>query len=441
MSPNFTHEQLRNSLSLRLGEARAKTDELFSMLDPKAISERPIAERHRIIFYLGHFEAFDWNLLGRTTLGLEPFNESFDTLFAFGIDAVDGGLPSDTASDWPDVSEISSYNQRVRKMVDDFLEAVDFEASEDLQNGLVFQVAVEHRLMHAETLAYMLHWLSLDCKISPATEHEISAPERNVDGKAEIPAGQATLGQAWDQGGFGWDNEFSEVINDVPPFVIDLSNVTNGQFLEFVRSGGYKDRNLWQEDDWAWKSKAGISHPCFWEKNGEGWLLRNMFDIRPLPLSWPVYVSHAEAAAYARWRGASLPTESQLHRAAYGTPAGNERDYPWGSDAPRQDLGNFDLHRWNATPVGSFPSGDSAFGVSDLIGNGWEWSSTVFEPFDGFEHFHFYPGYSANFFDGKHYVMKGASARTSKCMLRRSFRNWFQPHYPHIYSSFRCVEA
>ena len=166
-----------------------------------------------------------------------------------------------------------------------------------------------------------------------------------------------------------------------------------------------------------------------------------MFDVRPLPLSWPVYVSHAEAAAYANWAGGSLPTEAQLHRAAYGTPDREEREYPWGPKAPGSEHGNFDSHRWNSTPVGSFPAGNSAFGVSDLIGNGWEWTSTVFEPFEGFQHFHFYPGYSSNFFDGKHYVMKGGSARTSACILRRSFRNWFQPHYPHIYASFRCVEA
>ncbi len=441
MSPGFNHNQLRNSLALRLREARATTDGLFSMLDPIAITQRPIAERHRVIFYVGHFEAFDWNLLARKTLGLEPFNAVFDDLFAFGIDPVDDGLPTDAPTDWPDLTEVAAYRRRARQTVDELLEKADFGASDDLANGLVFNVAVEHRLMHAETLTYLLHWLPLDHKRSLAPEREIRDSVQSVEGKVEIPSGRATLGQTWGDGAFGWDNEFSEVITDVSAFRIDISNVTNGQFLEFVRSGGYDDRTLWQDDDWAWKSKTGIRHPCFWEKKGAAWMQRNMFDVRPLPLSWPVYVSHAEATAYARWRGASLPTESQLHRAGYGTPDGGERDYPWGSDSPRKELGNFDSHRWNAAPVGSYPGGDSAFGVSDLIGNGWEWTSTVFEPFDGFERFHFYPGYSSNFFDGKHYVMKGASSRTSRYMLRRSFRNWFQPHYPHIYSTFRCVEA
>lgn len=171
-------------------------------------------------------------------------------------------------------------------------------------------------------------------------------------------------------------------------------------------------------------------------------MLRNMFDLRPLPLSWPVYVSHAEASAYARWVGEALPSEAQFHRAAYGTDDGTtERLYPWGDSPPRTGRGNFDCDRWNPVPVGSYPDGDSAFGVADLLGNGWEWTSSAFKPFEGFERFEFYPGYSADFFDDRHFVLKGGSARTSACMLRRSFRNWFQPHYPNIYATFRCVTS
>src|SRR5262249_29814246 len=101
---------------------------------------------------------------------------------------------------------------------------------------------------------------------------------------------------------------------------------------------------------------------------------------------------------------------------------------------------NFDFRGWAPSDVDAYPDGVSAFGVADLLGNGWEWTSTPFAPFDGFKPFEFYPGYSADFFDGKHYVMKGGSSRTAALLLRRSFRNWFQPHYPNIYASFRCVE-
>ncbi len=124
----------------------------------------------------------------------------------------------------------------------------------------------------------------------------------------------------------------------------------------------------------------------------------------------------------------------------HGTFEGTERQYPWGSDAPSSTFGNFDFSHWNPTPVNAFPEGRSAFGVHDMLGNGWEWTSSVFAPFAGFEPFPFYRGYSADFFDGKHFVMKGGSPRTAACMLRPTFRNWFQAHYQYVYAGFRCVK-
>jgi ergothioneine biosynthesis protein EgtB len=239
---------------------------------------------------------------------------------------------------------------------------------------------------------------------------------------------------------FGWDNEFEEHRVDVPAFAIDANSVTNQDFLRFILDGGYGNRALWTEAGWEWISSQAAKHPAFWIPRGESWSCRTMFNEIPLPLDWPVYVSHDEASAYARWAGKELPSEAEWHRAACGTRAGGERQYPWGAEAPAPRHGNFDFHRWDPVPVGSYPDGSSDFGVADLVGNGWEWTRTPFEPFPGFQPFSFYPGYSANFFDGKHFVMKGGSPRTAACMLRRSFRNWFQPHYPYVYAKFRCVE-
>ena len=160
-----------------------------------------------------------------------------------------------------------------------------------------------------------------------------------------------------------------------------------------------------------------------------------------LPLDWPVYVSHAEAEAYARWTGRRLPTEAEYHRAAFGTPGGQEQSYPWGETPPGPEHGNFDFARFEPVPVGSFAAGESAWGVHDLVGNGWEWTSTVFGPFAGFEPMASYPEYSADFFDGQHYVMKGASTATATELIRRSFRNWFRPNYPYVYATFRTVKS
>jgi ergothioneine biosynthesis protein EgtB len=432
--PTVTQHELLG----RMSNARALSDDVFRIVRADALYDRPIPERHRIIFYIGHLEAFDWNLLHERVLGVNPFQPEFDRLFAFGIDPVGGGLPSDQPSDWPSLRHVHEYVTRTRNALNENLATAISRSSQSEDLPLLLNVAIEHRLMHIETLAYMLHQLPLDRKVQQADPPELVCPAMTLSMIA-IPAGEATLGLQRDSGNFGWDNEFHAHTVRVPAFEIDQYPVTNEQYLEFLYAGGYDNRSLWSDDDWEWKTANGISHPAFWCHVNGDWLYRTMFAEISLPLNWPVYVSQAEASAYARWTGKSLPTEAQWHRAAYGTRDGTERTYPWGSEAPDSTRGNFDLNRWNPAPVNAFPRGQSALGVEGMLGNGWEWTSTTFAPFAGFKPFSFYRGYSADFFDGKHFVMKGGSSRTAACMLRPSFRNWFQAHYQYVYAGFRCV--
>lgn len=424
-----------NTLLRRLGEARQQSDALFALVRPEYLYQRPIAERHRIIFYVGHLEAFDWNLLSERALGLKSFSKELDHLFAFGIDPVDGGLPADVESDWPARDVVQRYVNRVREELDSAIEGAlangDGTSKSEFPIEQLLQVAIEHRLMHAETLAYMLHQMPLEQKVRPAADAaKLTSP---VEPRMlEIPAGTALLGLRRESSSFGWDNEYEQHTVPVPAFAIDQYKVTNGEFLKFVEGGGYQDRNCWAAADWEWIEKNGVTHPGFWRQRDGRWYQRTMFDEVPLPLDWPVYVSHAEANAYACWAGKALPTEAQWQRAAYG-------DGALQTNAAKTS-GNFDFQRWDPTPVNAYPEGTNGFGLADFEGNGWEWTSTLFAPFPGFEPFPFYLGYSANFFDNQHYVMKGGSMRTAACLVRPSFRNWFQPHYPHVYAGFRCVK-
>ena len=433
---------VHHELIEQLTSARQKTDDLFAIVRPDSLYERPIAERHRIIFYIGHLEAFDWNLLHDRVLGLKSFHPEFDRLFAFGIDPVGGGLPADQPSQWPSIEAVQEYVRKIRYLLDEKLSDALSDSNSFGRDGFqldtLLNVAIEHRLMHAETLAYMLHQLPLDRKVPQGkSSNPVAAPVEHRS--VEIPAGPVTLGLRRGVDVFGWDNEYESHTVDVPAFAIDRYKVTNRQYLEFIVAGGYEDRNLWSAEDWSWKSQQGISHPAFWKRDVGQWLYRTMFNDLPLPLDWPVYVSQGEAKAYAQWTGKSLPTEVEWQRAACSTPDGEERSYPWGNEAPSSEFGNFDFARWNPIPVNALGAGQSAFGVEGMLGNGWEWTSTEFAPFPGFEPFPFYRGYSADFFDGKHFVMKGGSARTAACLLRRTFRNWFQAHYQFIYTGFRCV--
>src|SRR5271166_2496861 len=155
-------------LIAQLATARRETDDLFRIVRPDSMFERPIAERHRIVFYVGHLEAFDWNLLHENVLGLKSFHPEFDRLFAFGIDPVGGGLPSDHPSDWPSLETVRDYVTRIRTSLDEKLENGRLESLSragdvfplDTSLDTLLNVAIEHRLMHVETLGYMLHQLA-----------------------------------------------------------------------------------------------------------------------------------------------------------------------------------------------------------------------------------------------------------------------------------------
>src|SRR4029077_8026501 len=205
----------------RLFAARANTDALFSIVKPEALYDRPIPERHRIVFYIGHLEAFDWNLLRERALSLGSFHPEFDRLFAFGIDPVGGGLPTDQPGDWPTMDVVRAYVAEAGQTLDDALEdqlADDHPGKENLT--LLLQVAIEHRLMHAETLAYMLHQLPLGRKVlqtRSASPYTQPVAPRMID----IPAGAVTLGLPRDVERFGWDNEYEVHTVGVSGFAID----------------------------------------------------------------------------------------------------------------------------------------------------------------------------------------------------------------------------
>lgn len=421
---------LPSSLPLvqRLDDARIASDTLFDIVKPEFLYERPIRERHRIVFYIGHLEAFDRNLFDRRLFTVPSSSPRLDQLFAFGIDPVDGALPSDMPSDWPRIEQVRAYARDVRDRIDAQLArlALPADAPATESGAQLLHVAIEHRLMHVETLAYMLHQLPFEQKVSPSSRSAALDFMHTVDpSMVAVPAGRTELGMTAERGIFGWDNEFGEQQVEVPAFGIDRYMVTNGAYLQFVDDGGYRQRDWWTDADWAWKEAEHIDKPVCWTRRDGEWRLRTMFDDLPLPLAWPAYVSHAEASAFARWRGMRLPTEAEWQRAAHGA-------LPSPTD-------NFDFRNWDPVAVDSTPDSVSTWGVEGLYGNGWEWTSTVFGPLPGFKPFPFYEGYSANFFDGQHYAMKGGSARTAQCMLRPTFRNWFQPRYQHAYAGFRCV--
>jgi ergothioneine biosynthesis protein EgtB len=426
-----------------------RTDRLFALVGPDGVLQRPIALRHPFIFYVGHLPAFAWNHVCRRLLDRPAFEPRLDEIFDRGIDP-DVDDPTrchahpEVPGAWPALEAVLDYRDRVRAGILAALDEVAMGPRGDVmaEHHRVLWLALEHEQMHQETLLYMIQQLPTSRLVRP--------PQPPIyaygDGMRPLPmavdAGHVSLGADFDELDFGWDNEFPRVVVPMPRFTIDSVPVTNGEFLDFVESGGYRRRELWSAEDWDWKEAAGLRHPLVWIPRDGGWLYRTLLDELPIaPVrGWPVYVSLAEARAFARWRGARIPTEAEYHRAAYGQPGGGERPFPWGDDEPAPPHGNFDFAQWSPVPVGAHPAGVSAWGVHELVGNGWEWTDSTFAPFPGFDaYIPGYPGYSADFFDGKHHVLKGASWATDARLIRRSFRNWYQARYPYVFAKFRCV--
>ena len=399
---------------------RARSAHMFSLVDPRAYYRRPIPLRHPFAFYEGHIPAFSFLTLNERALGEPPVNPAYEKLFERGIDpaSIDAAARHERG-DWPSREEIQAFGAACDARVIAAIEhaKLEDEANPRLVRAQSVYTILEHEAMHHETTFYIIHQLESEFKATLAQEHRDPQPPANR--VVRIGGGVATLGAQPGAIAFGWDNEFHETPIEVPEFGIDAFPVTNGDYEIFVRAGG--------------------PLPPFWrERDGERFLALTFEEI-PLPRSWPVYATHQQATAYAHWKGAALPSESQFHRAAYGSPEGDERAHPWGNAPPEPRYGNFDFSRYDPEPVDAHPDGASAWGVHDLIGNGWEWTSTPFGPLDGFEPMASYPQYSADFFDGKHYIIKGASPVTAAQLVRRSFRNWFYDDYPYMYAKFRCV--
>jgi iron(II)-dependent oxidoreductase len=445
-----THEAARTSTFNRetaiawYRRNRERSRTIFDLLVDEAYYSQPIALRHPIVFYEGHLPAFSFNTLVKRALGKPSIDGELESLFARGID------PSETNRDqisaraedlWPRREAVQEFAAEADNRVLEVLANADLERPGHplLDRAEAVFAVLEHEAMHQETLLYMWSRLPLQQKrrphgYRPKTEGEVPRPEQ-----VDVPEGPVTMGVDPGSIPFGWDNEFRACRAMVDAFAIDRHATTNAAFMEFVEDSGYTRAEWWRPDDWAWLQAEHVEHPLFWERHNGQWFWRGMFDLVPLPPAWPVYVSFAEASAYARWRGMRLPTEAEFLRSAFATPSGLERPHPWGEEPPDATRGVFDFSSWDPEPAGSHPSGRSAWGIDDLVGNGWQWTASPFAPFPGFVPMPSYPEYSADFFDGDHYVMKGASPATARELLRPSFRNWFRPRYPYVYATFRCV--
>lgn len=440
-----------------LGKARLalecawrRSDAILCFVAPSALGERPILDRPSFLSLGGHLPAFAWIEIGRGVLGRTPFAPALDALFERGP-APAPGTPGETV-DSPSWAGIAAYRDRVRRELraglDDLAASGSASAGSSANGGAVRRGAesvarvVEHEARVHEGLLAMLARLPARRKIRPAD----LAPPRAGTGldaaRVAVAAGPARLGPPPPVAGAAAEGDRGMRVVDVPAFTIDSVPVRNADFLRFVEDGGYDSAAHWTASDAAWRARAGLSHPLGWTWRDGSWTVRTAFEDVAFDdaAGWPACVSLAEARAYARWRGARLPTEAEWHRAAYGSPAGTGRAYPWGDAPPTPAHGAFDVIDWSPSPVGSHPWGASAWGIHELAGNGWEWTETVAATHAGSAACrHACTGRAAAGNDDPRFVLCGGSWATSRALLGGSLRHGARADDPFVFSKFRLV--
>lgn len=243
------------------------------MVREDAYYSRPIALRHPLVFYEGHLPAFSFNTVVKKGLGRPSIDPQLEALFARGIDpheqqgAASGGGPPG----WPSRDVVHAFADEADRRVIDALERDDLERRGNplLDRAEAVFAILEHEAMHQETLLYMWHRLPFEQKLPPRDYRPRvdGAPPRQE--WVDVPAGCATLGVARDAILFGWDNEHPALSVQVAGFAIERHDVTNAQYLEFVDAGGYRDSAWWRPADWEWLQREPVSHPLFWEREGD----------------------------------------------------------------------------------------------------------------------------------------------------------------------------
>ncbi|CEL04617.1 hypothetical protein ASPCAL05745 [Aspergillus calidoustus] len=461
-----------------------------AMIPQEELLSKPIKLRNSLIFYLGHIPTFSDIHLTRALRGKPTDPKSYQLIFERGIDPdVDDPEKchshSEIPDEWPSRSDILEYQDRVRNRLQSVLQRPSL--SPDRTLGEALWIGFEHEAMHLETFLYMLiqserilpppgvptpnfKKLFLDARGRKTQNEWFAIPEQTLSIGLEDP------GDKMPAASFGWDNEKPVRTVTVQPFEAQGRGITNGEYAEYLQA------------------KQTHSYPASWVQTGTAGAFLSRFAVRtvfgPVPLElaqdWPVIASYNELDQYAQWRQCRLPTFEEA-KSIYAHSArlrkhtadgsaditadgyspeeltkphksnganGYHKHHPKNghvkSAQPVQppaessspvfvDLGdcNVGFKHWHPTPI--IQNGDKLAGHAEL-GGVWEWTSTPIAEHDGFKAMEIYPGYTSDFFDGKHNIILGGSWATHPRIAgRTTFMNWYQRNYPYPWAGARLV--
>ena len=407
----------RESAAASFRQVRRRTEQLCEPLETEDYSLQVVPEASPARWHLAHVSWFFETFLLRPSLpGYRIFRDRFDYLFNSYYERTGTGFwprAERGLLSRPTVAEVYDYRRHIDGAMDRLIAAcpdADWPlCAERLRIGL------HHEQQHQELLLTDIKRNLAHNPLRPAYRSDLpqSSPARPAPlrfvpfegGLAEIGAGP---------GGFAWDNERPRHRVYLTPFELADRPLTNGEYLDFVADGGYRNPALWLSDGWTAVREHGWQSPLYWESPGEragdGWQIMTLGGLRPLNPAEPVcHLSYYEADAYAAWSGHRLPSEAEWELAAANRPV----------------LGNFADDDWLHPRPAPTAAGE---GLKQLFGDLWEWTGSAYLPYPGYRA----PAGALGEYNGKfmcnRMVLRGGSCASPRDHIRASYRNFFYPH-------------
>ncbi len=419
-------------------------ESLFDCLaTDQAFYSKATSLRHPLIFYFGHTAVFFVNKLHVAKLIPDRLDPELESMLAIGVDEMSWDDLDESHYNWPKLEQVKVYRKRVRQLVNDFITNTPISLPIGWEDPMwIVMMGIEHERIHLETTSVLIRQLPLHLvqdndRFPVCQERGRSAPANRL---LPVSGRQVCLGKKRDNPLYGWDNEYGQLQVQVDDFEAGQLLVSNGEYLQFVEQGGYRNQAYWSEEGWSWLAYTRAEHPEFWVPGENGFRYRTMTQVIDMPWDWPVDVNYLEAKAFCNWKAQQtglpirLPTEAEW----YCLRDGLDSDLADWDQAP----GNINLEYWaSACPVNRFrtsmPNGKEFY---DVIGNVWQWTETPIEGFPGFEVHPVYDDFSTPTFDGKHNLLKGGCFFSTGNYAIKDSRYAFRRHF-FQHAGFRYIKS
>jgi len=409
-------------------------EKLFGLLkDKKSFYEQPNKLRHPLIFYYGHTATFFINKLNTASITNKRINKNYESIFAIGVDEMSWDDLDYKHYTWPTYEKVKIYRDEVKALVLELIDTLEFTMPINWESTMwIILMGIEHENIHIETSSVLLRELELDFLYDKSifeycNEFCTTYPKNELLG---VKGGDVILQKDYDNPIFyGWDNEFAFHKATIKDFKASKYLVSNGEFLEFIESGGYTKLHYFSKNGLKWLDFSKAKYPVFWKEKDGKYYLREINRIIPLPLNFPVDVNFYEAEAFCKYKSEKLglklrlPSEDEYYRL---------NDYV---KAQKKEA-NIGFKYFNQTPVDKYEFD----GFYDVVGNVWQWSVTPIYPFDDFKTHLVYDDFTTPTFDDRHALMKGGSFISLGNETLRSARYAFRKHF-FQHAGFRYVQS